>query len=77
MKYHFSLTLPSCGSCVSHSHCRECTEAAGSGLSGRIPAVAVCGDPSKKELLVSSPLDQEAIIDALDDMGIMAEQISP
>ena len=75
MKYRFSLTLPSCGSCVSHSHCSECIASAGRTLSDRAPAVTIPGDPAKKELLVSSPLDPEAILDTLDDMGIMAEQI--
>ena len=75
MKHRFSLTLPSCGSCVSHSHCKECMEGVGRALSALIPVESFRTEPGKKELTVDTSLESAALVDHLDDMGIIAEEI--
>lgn len=73
MEHRFSLTLPSCGSCVSHSHCRECIEAVGQTLKNKVPTENIRVTDGTKELYIDSPIDRDTLMDLLDDMGIFAE----
>lgn len=74
MTSRFSLTLPSCGSCVSHSHCLQCLESLGRSVADKAPVEAFSIEPEGKILILQSPLDAETLTDLLDDMGIFAEE---
>ena len=70
MKYHFSLTLPSCGSCVSHSHCKDCCNAVVEDLLTLSHIEDATLDPAHKVLVVESSLDPDSLEDLLDEKGV-------
>ena len=74
MTYCFCLTLPSCGSCVSHSHCAQCMEGIGKALACKVPVQEIRTEPGKKNLIIDSPSRREVLTDLLDDMGVFASE---
>ncbi len=70
MIYQFTVTLRGCGSCVSHSHCSTCCEQIAEDLLAKANIQAVSLGPLKKLLIITSPADEDSIVDLLDDMGI-------
>ncbi len=73
MIHQFTITLHSCGSCVSHSHCSTCCNQAVEDLLYKPHIQAASLDPVKKLLAVTSSSDRESLMDLLDDMGIFVE----
>ncbi len=70
MKHSFSVTLRPCGSCVSHSHCKDCCSRIEEDLTEKAPIQKAELDPMKKLLVIESDLSADAMEDFLDDMGI-------
>ena len=70
MKYCFSVTLQPCGSCVSHSHCKECCSRAEEDLSSYPSLQKIVLDPAQKTLIVETDLAQDLLEDLMDDKGV-------
>lgn len=72
-KYDFSVTLQSCGNCVSHSHCRDCFRQLAETLGEKALITGVFTDPGRKQLTIESAADRDLLADLLDDMGVFVE----
>ena len=70
MKYRFSVALQPCGSCVSHSHCKECCAPIEDTLRKHPEICEVNLEPVQKILSVDTTMDPESLEDFLDDSGI-------
>ena len=70
MKYSFSVALHPCGSCVSHSHCKDCCSRIQEDLRRKPGIFDPVLDPEKKLLTVESDLSPDDLEDLLDDIGI-------
>ncbi len=70
MKHSFSVALQPCGSCVSHSHCKDCCSRIEEDLLKTAPVREVSLDPVKKLLTVEADADSDTLEDLLDDMGV-------
>ena len=73
MLHQFTVTLHSCGSCVSHSHCNTCCEQAEEALRQKPYIQSVSLDPVKKILTLASAEDRDSLADLLDDMGLFTK----
>ncbi len=73
MNHQFTVSLHSCGCCVSHSHCSACCERTVEDLLCKPCIQAASLDPVKKLLTVTATVDADTLADLLDDMGIFTE----
>ncbi|MBR6825351.1 MAG: hypothetical protein IKM59_02270 [Oscillospiraceae bacterium] len=73
MEQCFAFLLRACGSCVSHSHCRDCCSQAEENLLQKSWIQRASADPAKKLLTVESQEDRDTLADLLDDMGIFVQ----
>ena len=73
MIHQFAVSLHSCGSCVSHSHCPACFERAVEDLLCKSGIRTASSEPRKKCLTLTSSMSREDLIDLMDDMGIFVE----
>lgn len=67
MKHTYAVMLPSCGICVSHSHCKDCFDGVIADLLSRQEVQEASPDPARKFLTLDMQGDPE---DLLDDLGI-------
>ena len=70
MKYRFSVVLRPCGSCVSHSHCKDCCAPIEDTLRKHPGIHEITLDPAQKILSIESDMYPESLEDLLDDSGI-------
>ena len=70
MKYRFPVTLSSCGSCVSHSHCKDCGHRVEEDLRETPFIKEAAFDAVHKVLTVDTLADPEALEEYLEDKGI-------
>ena len=67
MKHTYLIMLPSCGICVSHSHCKDCFDGIVADLRSRPEVREASLEPAHKLLTLDMEGDPE---DLLDDLGV-------
>ena len=70
MHYCYSVALHPCGSCVSHSHCKDCCNRVQEDLLTKPWIRNPSLDPEKKVLTLESDLSPDDLEELLEDTGV-------